>query len=227
MSLAVNAPVRDEDVVDTSLQPKLDVYVLPAWIYRIFTSKFNLMEIHDYGKLRQVASLEDVAHLEILRLRLFGQKAFLDKSNVSISDIGSFIEKASYSVGDRPRFTEEEAKEISSTIKYMCQDERVVKEALNRLKEIPDGMDGLSWVSSDFPVKQKDDSPCFYKIVCVASTLYIIVEEGFLSRIAGKAARLTFFQQVLKAAYAALPISTVNRSVWYRNYVHALQKAGE
>lgn len=223
MSLAVNAPVRDEDVVDTSLQSKLDVYVLPAWIYRIFTSKFNLMEIHDYGKLRQVASLEDVAHLEILRLRLFGQKALLDKSNVSISDIGSFIEKASYSVGDRPRFTEEEAKEISSTIKYMCQDERVVKEALGRLKEIPDGMDGLSWVSSDFPVKQKDDSPCFYKIVCVASTLYIIVEEGFLSHIEEQAHRLAFLTQVLKSAYAVCPIQTVNRTVWYNQYLQALR----
>jgi hypothetical protein len=64
-----------------------------------------------------------------------------------------------------------------------------------------------------------------YRIVLLPGELYIIVEEGFLSRISGKAARLSFFQQVLKAAYAALPISTVNLSVWYRNYVHALQQA--
>lgn len=223
MTLAVNTPRKDEDVLDTSLNSALDVYVLPSWIYNVFTSKFNLMEIHDYGKLRQVVSLEDVAHLEILRLRLFSQKAFLDKSNINISNIGSFIEKASYSVGDRPRFTEEEAKEISSTIRYMIQDDRVVKEALERLKAIPDGTESLSWVSSDFPVKEKEQTPCFYKIVCVASTLYIIVEEGFLSHIEEQAHRLAFLTQVLKSAYAVSPIRIVNRSVWYIQYLQALR----
>lgn len=223
MTLAVNTPRKDEDVLDTSLNSALDVYVLPSWIYNVFTSKFNLMEIHDYGKLRQVVSLEDVAHLEILRLRLFSQKAFLDKSNINISNIGSFIEKASYSVGDRPRFTEEEAKEISSTIRYMIQDDRVVKEALERLKAIPDGTESLSWVSSDFPVKEKEQTPCFYKIVCVASTLYIIVEEGFLSHIEEQAHRLAFLTQVLKSAYAVSPIRIVNCSVWYNQYLQALR----
>ena len=223
MTLAVNTPRNYEDVLDTSLNSALDIYVLPSWIYNVFTSKFNLMEIHDYGKLRQVVSLEDVAHLEILRLRLFSQKAFLDKSNINISNIGSFIEKASYSVGDRPRFTEEEAKEISSTIRYMIQDDRVVKEALERLKAIPDGTESLSWVSSDFPVKEKEQSPCFYKIVCVASTLYIIVEEGFLSHIEEQANRLVFLTQVLKSAYAINPIRIVNCSIWYNQYLQALR----
>ncbi len=223
MTLAVNTPRKHEDVLDTSLNSALDVYVLPSWIYNVFTSKFNLMEIHDYGKLRQVVSLEDVAHLEILRLRLLSQKAFLDKSDINISDIGSFIEKASYSVGDRPRFTEEEAKEISSTIRYMIQDDRVVKEALERLKAIPDGTESLSWMSSDFPVKEKEQTPCFYKIVCVASTLYIIVEEGFLSHIEEQAHRLAFLTQVLKSAYAVSPIRIVNCSVWYNQYLQALR----
>ena len=223
MTLAVNTPRKHEDVLDTSLNSELDVYVLPSWIYNVFTSKFNLMEIHDYGKLRQVVSLEDVAHLEILRLRLFSQKAFLDKSNIDIPDIGSFIEKASYSVGDRPRFTEEEAKEISSTIRYMIQDDRVVKEALERLKAIPDGTESLSWMSSDFPVKEKEQTLCFYKIVCVASTLYIIVEEGFLSHIEEQAHRLAFLTQVLKSAYAVSPIRIVNCSMWYNQYLQALR----
>jgi len=43
-----------------------------------------------------------------------------------------------------------------------------------------------------------------------------------LSLIAEKAERLAFLQQVLKAAYAALPISAVNQTVWYRCYVHSL-----
>lgn len=50
-----------------------ELFVVPQWIFEAFTRRFSLSEIHEYGKLRQVASIQDVAQLEIYTNTLFNK----------------------------------------------------------------------------------------------------------------------------------------------------------
>ena len=191
-------------------------HVLPSWIYEAFTRKYSLGEIHDYAKLRKVLSLEDIAHLEIYAER------FTLSTSVDIGWLDSVIE-ARRATGADARLTSKEASELSSTIDVLMQDQHVVEEAMGRLKALPKNSSDCFSVGLGFPDKVNDEEVPPYKVVTLQHSLYIIVEEGFLSRIGGKAARLAFLTQVLKAAYSISTIKVVHQTEWYRQYVQALK----
>ena len=210
---------------------QLRTFIVPSWIYRAFARKYSLAEIHDYGKIRQMASLQDVGTLVVTNTFLTQEKEVRNGSRHE-PYMHSFFKVKNFEdrVMSQPVLTDEQYSEYKASVTLYEQDEsfrRTVMaryrdtdgDALNCVEELPATLAS----SASLGVEPKSLG---YRIEFVNDSLYIIVEEGFLSRISGKAARLTFFQQVLKAAYAALPISTVNLSVWYRNYVHALQQAG-
>lgn len=200
---------------------ELKLFILPQWIYQAFTAKFNLVEIHEYAKLRQVVSALDVAHLEILRSKLF-ERAFKDQPGFGYYDVDSFIERSYKNTAKQPVLTEQDESEIRTTIRYLLNDETTVKDALSRFKKIEDnGVDCIACGSS-FPTLPETQDKVPYRVVLLQDTLYIIVEEGFLSFIEGETERLAFLTQVLKSAYAVAPIQIVNRSVWYRQYLDAL-----
>ena len=210
---------------------QLRTFIVPSWIYRAFARKYSLAEIHDYGKIRQMASLQDVGTLVVTNSFLTQEKEVRNGSRHepymhSFFKVKNFEDRAM----NQPVLTDEQYSEYKASVTLYEQDEsfrRTVMaryrdtdgDASNCVEELPATLAS----SASLGVEPKSLG---YRIEFVNDSLYIIVEEGFLSRISGKAARLTFFQQVLKAAYAALPISTVNLSAWYRNYVHALQQAG-
>ena len=211
---------------------QLRTFIVPSWIYRAFARKYGLAEIHDYGKIRQMASLQDVGTLVVTNSFLTQEKEVRNGSRHepymhSFFKIKNFEDRAM----NQPVLTDEQYSEYKASVTLYEQDESFRRTVMARYRDT-DG-DASNCVEKSPPTLASSASvgvepkSLGYRIEFVNDSLYIIVEEGFLSRISGKAARLTFFQQVLKAAYAALPISTVNLSVWYRNYVHALQKAGE
>lgn len=209
---------------------QLRTFIVPSWIYRAFARKYSLAEIHDYGKIRQMASLQDVGTLVVTNSFLTQEKEVRNGSRHepymhSFFKVKNFEDRAM----NQPVLTDEQYSEYKASVTLYEQDESFRRTVMARYRDTDD--DGSECVevfpstlasSASLSVEPKSLG---YRIEFVNDSLYIIVEEGFLSRISGKAARLTFFQQVLKAAYAALPISTVNLSVWYRNYVHALQQA--
>lgn len=212
----------------------LKIFILPAWIYRAFSRHHSLADIHDYSKLRQTASLQDIATLTVTNSYLCEESEVRAGSVHQVATTGSFFKLYEQGYADNldiPCLTDDEYSEYKASVTFYEKDESFRRTVMARYR---DSDDLGNAVCSDLDIAfvpgvdpGKDPKSLGYRIEYLKGSLYIIVEEGFLSRIAGKAARLTFFQQVLKAAYAALPISTVNRSVWYRNYVHALQKAGE
>lgn len=202
------------------IQKPLSIFILPAWIYQAFTSKFSLNEIHEYAKLRQVASLEDLAHLEILRrFSISNKSVFTDSGGENIQ---SFI-RDNWEEGSRqPEMTDKEHQEVKVNVNILLQSPGVVEEALARFKALPKQDNALCCDSGGFPQGKTDADIPFYRVVILPNTLYIVVEEGFLSHIEEKAPRLAFLTQVLKSAYAVSPISLVNRSVWYEQYLKAL-----
>ena len=210
---------------------QLRTFIVPSWIYRAFARKHSLAEIHDYGKIRQMASLQDVGTLVVTNTFLTQEKEVRNGSRHepymdSFFKVKNFEDRAM----NQPVLTDEQYSEYKASVTLYEQDESFRRTVMARYRDNDD--DASNCVEKLPPTLASSASlgvepkSLGYRIEFVNDSLYIIVEEGFLSRIAGKAARLTFFQQVLKAAYAALPISTVNLSVWYRNYVHALQQAG-
>lgn len=208
-------------------------FIIPAWIYKAFARKFSLAEIHDYGKLRQVASLQDVASLCVTNAHLMTEpevrRTTVSGENDSVYTTPPFKLHGGGDAIGAPCLTDEEYSEYKASILLYERDESFRRTVMARYRDLKDGMSNCVEASpigyQPDRLEGTDPASLGYRIEVVNDSLYIIVEEGFLSRIADDAARLTFLQRVLKAAYAALPISAVNQTVWYRYYVRALQPA--
>lgn len=204
------------------VQDRLAVYIVPAWIYRAFTSRFNLVDIHNYGKLRSVLSATDLAQLELCQWHVY-DKAFPANGMMSGNDLcGSFI-------GNDHRntttITEEEQREARSTIRFLMDDPSVLTGLMERLcpTPVPDEDCYPVECSNPIPVEtNKTEASVPYRVVLLNDSLYIHMEEGALSYLKGKAEKLTFLTQVLKSAYAIAPIRVVNSSGWYQQYLAAL-----
>lgn len=197
-------------------------FVVPQWIFEAFTRRFSLSEIHEYGKLRQVASIEDIAQLEVYRTHLFNKSGLGDTEFYRISSLVFDNWERGDNI-DLPKVTEDERNEIQSTLYVLLRSENVKHEALNRLRDVDAGEDSCLEAVLLFPQSGESAKQTPYRVVTREDCLYIIVEEGFFSHFEGKAERLTFLAQVLKAAYAIYPLEVVNRSVWYSHYVQALR----
>lgn len=221
MSYVTNSPSQDYGWVSEGKEMLLRVYLLPEWIYRAFTSKYNLVEIHALAKLRDVASALDVAQVAILSQSLF------DQPELRETESGWFRPSSLvFDAKNRQELTEEGRRERDVTVYAYTQDLTIQKALWSRLRDLA-GNDNSEAVAldvtpSNVSLSTKQELKPTYRIVLLQGELYIIVEEGFLSRISERNAKAVFFADVLKSAYAVAPISVVNRSVWYRQYVAAL-----
>lgn len=212
MSYMTNSPSKAYGASDGEME-LLKTYVLPAWIYRAFTAKYNLVEIHDYAKLRDVLSLTDVAHLELLRRHLVGLPDLSLTECFGPECVWEHYGQSIVPMSDTHRT------EIASSLAYLLNDPQTQAEVLSRLKPIESECKDTVVAVND---PGDSEVKSYYRVVLLHGALYIIVEEGFLSHLQGKVERLAFLTEVLKSAYAIAPISVVNRSVWYRQYVMAL-----
>lgn len=219
-----------------SSRDRLRLYVIPAWIQKSFMRKYSLTEIHDYSKLRQVASLNDIASMLVVNDWLFREPEIRNGTRIEIYSTQFFnmgVDMSSPSdCMNAPVLTDEEYTEYRSSI-VPCLNDAMFRSSVMARFRVPEGEPGQlsadATCHSVFDVKHRtigaDPAELGFRVESASDSLYIFVEEGFLSRVATDAARLSFFQQVLKAAYAVLPIKAVNQTEWYRSYVHALSKA--
>ena len=215
MSTVTNPPVPFGAEPTESTAQGMKVYLLPSWVYSAFTAKFSLNEIHTYAKLRQVLGLEDVAHLEIIRQKVL-------KAIVTTEDYTPYAE--SFTNPHSAEMTAEERMEVKVSVEPMVGTPSIIKEALGRLRALPDSCDGdvvcCATTAEESAAQNEVKLPC--RIIVMNQALYILMGEGFLSSLEGGKHSLTFLTQVLKAAYAIFPIRMVNRSVWYPLYIRAL-----
>ena len=223
-------PIPDTPELQDMDRNSLKVYMIPSWIFSTFTSKYNLMEIHDYGKLRSVASAIDIAHMEIMRKVLFSKLTLskLEPGYLQYS-IKSFIEDYLYLNTPDAQNPDRHSVEIKSTVEYLVNQPDVIEEAINRLKKIekanqceeavPIGGGNNTWALVNDNVGTT--SP-LYRLIVSTDKLYIVVEEGFLSQIETVVNFKAFLTQVLKSAYAIASIPVVNSTLWYKLYLEVL-----
>lgn len=227
MSYVTNSPEElKKQTSQEGYKEDIPVYVLPRWVYDAAVSKFNLLEIHQYKNLRSILSVSDLAQLEIIRMYLF-DKCLSNKGQPVMYSLQSFV----HNVGNFPGklvMTAEEQQEVKNTVFPLMESKALQEETFSRLKTLedlnPKGSHSDDVVSGpcSFPTKEQLDKKVPYSITCLEGSLYIIVEEGFLSHLEKAAEKLVFFTHVLKSAYAVASITDVNRTVWYRQYLLAL-----
>lgn len=202
-------------------------YVIPRWIYDNFTHSYSLSEIHEYGKLRKVTSVSDLAELEIYSRSLFSDTCL---ANLEFYGLSSFVyDDVESSVPvDMPKLTDDERNEVKFTIGSLINSEAVRHQALNRLRSIssPNGALGDCYAVDsfgNFPQSSVGEEKLPYEIVVREDCIYIIVEEGFISFFEKGPERLTFLRDVLKEAYKIFPYKQVNCSIWFIRYLQALR----
>lgn len=226
MSYVSNAPSshdHDDEIVGQAVR----IFILPAWIYQSFTAKFSLNEIHEYAKLRQVASINDVAQLEILRDLINTGNKISVGDTTPYYDLDSFIRDLGYWRVPLGKYTTEGKAEIANSVAYYVNDADTKESLISRLTKHEDIYAGCDVVASgyfpsDSEKRAAEDNKPLYRVAVMNDSLYIIVEEGFLSQMENPANRKAFLTQVLKSAYAIAPVGVVNRSVFYEQYVKAL-----
>lgn len=224
MSNVTNAPTSWKNRVQESMVKAVEIYLVPEWIALPFTRKYNLVDIHDYGKLRTVASLEDIAQMEVLTSCLFKNAG---SPAVSFSDPAEFSSVVGRYHSDKKGLTPEQCTEYDVTVQALMKQPDIVKNALNRLRGLSTDHPDSDFACSDLLPVMSRDAPSeglakSYRVILINAALYIMVEEGFLGYLKEKANRLAFLTDVLKSAYAVSPIRVVNSSPWYKQYVEAL-----
>lgn len=194
---------------------QLEIFVLPSAAYTAFSGKFNLADIHDYGKLRNVLSVKDIAEAIIVNQDLVQKSSFWNKGNSieGYSGTSSLLE--------HNKLTGDQRLEVDSTLYHYVYDKKFVEETLNSYVVEKDG-GGVGLVEGADFSGDKKSTQVPYKVSIVGSSLYIIVEEGFLSFFTEKVLWLDFLRRVLKAACAVADINKVNGTEFYAQYVAAL-----
>ena len=207
---------NDQSLAEEYTLSPLKVYLLPGSIYRLFTKKYNLMEIHEYGKLRQLVSLRDIAMLNVL-----AKKFLVSASHSALKKVAS-----SYNGAFSPLFenqaacSEVEFAEQQTTVKYLEEDPSFIQEVMNRYTYQEENTSTVCGSSVGVAPVPKEDPG--YRIVILNNALYIIVEDDFLKKTTKTSQVRGFLTQFLKSAYSILKIQEVNTTAWYRQYLEVL-----
>ena len=219
-------PLPETPEVNDPQRSYLKIYILPNWILEAFASKYNLVEIHKYGKLRSVASLIDLAELEVLRNSVFPKAMVNHLDDVSFEySIASLVYEHLHSSDAENQLTEKQKNEIMATVNLLKDQPETIANLTQRLiksetfgNEVCLAGDNFWALTHAKPAQEKD----LYRVISCQDKLYIIVEEGFLSQVKDQVKLKAFLTTVLKSAYAIAPVSIVNRSLWYRQYLNVL-----
>lgn len=203
-----NSFLRDDGETPSLKPPRITL--ITEGFYNAFVKRFSLSCLQDYSAIREIASVSTLIFEE----------------SVSIP-LGSALNQGSYPVFFLSVLSAlEEQGEASSeieSIKNAASSEDSLRIALDFLKRHPE----TSTVTeiSPFNFNPSVPSACPYKVVVTGRDIYIIVEEGILSHLEGKAFQLDFLRAVLKALYSLERIHNVNRGSWYCRYIEVLSSS--
>lgn len=226
MSIISNVPLGMRYEPGDSSEPvsirAVNVISIHGSIYNRFVKKNCIEAFMSYEKVREVCSLDDIAMNYLLSQRInaffddwlvrspdFEYKYFDDYFHTALSD----ADRAEYRrICD---FNAKQGHVVDLVESYLTPKAYAVKHGY-------DGSDngqcsiGCSSVEGGVGAD-------LYRVVVYQSSIYIVVEEGFLESMEDKTSKLKFISDVLKAAYSIMPINTVNKSQWYSIYLRALQ----
>lgn len=199
-------------------KPRLRVCFINKELYEAFTRKYSLPMITDYGKLRECASVHDVAFQFAIMsaLNRFGEDNYtLNPWSYSLDAPASIYDDSAFAP-----LTQAQAHEIQYSVHPIGYAQSTLEAAQAYL--YAQGED--EGESSDVAevIGSIEDTTPYYRTFLAAGILYIVVREGFLKHLKSTEATLAFYRQVLKTLLTIHEVADVNDSVWYRGYIATL-----
>ena len=131
---------------------EMSIFVVPGWIHRALQRhKFSNRDLLDYGKIRSVVSLDDMAEWFHLN-----DQFKVDNTTLSSTYLDHHFFSASA----------EQKKEIRQTVVQLSFDESIKNSATTRLFHAH-GMDK--------PISDEE----LYEFITIDQTLFVVLNEGF------------------------------------------------
>ena len=203
---------------------KLEIYLIPDYFFSAFLAKYNIEEIHEYKKLRQIGSITDIATLLAL-----GNIVNTAHSAVLANDVNSILRQGG--MADSDKLSEEESTELANSVRPMANSPKFKQEVLARYLDRKDDQDAVccdatEWTDNRHSLTDQHKKAAVvrpFKIISNRNSLYISVEEGFTTYISKKKEFLEFVSAVLKAAYDCASFEAVNNTEFYKAYLMALR----
>lgn len=214
---------RGEHSEPVSLR-SINVVAIHAAIHHRFTKQHCIEGFMSYQKAREICSLDDLAMNYLMAETI---NHFFDNWLVSNPDFSyKYIDDA-FHTGVSPAEEAEYQKVISFHTKQSHVIDNVksylTPAAYKKEHSIGDNKEECILAPSAGFISKPEKSALTYRVVSYQSSIYIVVEEGFLEQMEDKASKLKFISDVLKAAYAVAPVNTVNQCQWYDIYLDALR----
>lgn len=179
--------------------------IVPGWIYRaIIRNRMTINDLRNYAKVREVMSLEDIAEIKYLdslyRLRecflqpSFDCLFFTDLSADQAAEFHSTIIPLSYSKETEDR--------VNTKLNFSTEE---------AVRMVPFRSDTTS-----------QDSDCGYQFIPTAGFIYLVLNEGFETRMKHQTLFNEFVENYLKACYTVYSVHQVSESSLYKKYLEAL-----
>ena len=214
-------PYGRQQEVETT-EDRIYVTFVPEWLHRAFTKRHSLTEIHDYAKLREVASKEDVAFV-----MSFGDAMYKIVDRERDEEWPAWLYQL-IDYRDQRQMSDDQWVELQQTVLPMARADATVTACKNFLQGVKKDSTnepaaiGEPGSDKDAQTQKERAESMKCRIVSGVDRLYIIVREGFSRDLEDPVSRLIFFRTVLKGLYARHSLATVNSSGWYRAYMAAL-----
>lgn len=200
--------MSDQNTFDTvdhnALVNSVQLYVLPASVYRaIIRNKLNIIDAVNYRKLRNILSIDDLA--EIWHVNTNPLKAINDSTTVDLSGWGFRELFATMNT-----LTPVETNEIQYTIQPLSGSITIAETLRQKLS------------TNDMT---EDDT--YYKLLLNNNIVFVVLENGFLTRMQNLPYRLDFYRNILKELYKVTRIPEVSRHRLFNEYLKALQVSSD
>jgi hypothetical protein len=205
---------------------KVEVYTLSQPLFQAFTRCHSLADLHNYGKLREVASLQDLTAQILVEKNFFKPRPYEGMSLDEDSYWGAFTPLVpDPAMGDMDGLTEPQAYEVHHLYRVLANKSAVSHatylEAVSRYW-VSDAEEGALCEAICSPIDDEKEERVPYQIVQDKNRIYIVMGEGCLAHIESGDARRTFLTAVMKALYRAASLKLVHQTPWYRLYVKCL-----
>lgn len=198
--------------------PQPQLYLLSSSLFQAVSRSFSLPQIHQYKTLREIASLHDIAELEVLRNHLFKGFNFYGLGQANFFPVID-------SQQAECQMSREDALEYEGFLKAKLDDTGEIQNILSVYRNEKESNEhGLTCEPVFGELASKPLPP--YQVVTSPARVYIVVGEEFLPFLSSVDNLLQFSKDVLKASYTLFSFHQVNQSLWYRLYVKALSQAG-
>src|SRR5574343_298890 len=179
----------------------LTIFYLPEYIEQaLHRNKFNIVDIADYSKLRQVLSIEDMAVLNSI-VSVVDKDSRLT-SNVNAVYHSKFIFNNS-----------ESEQEFKRSVVTLSETEEITKSIKTYLTNTPQVSNSEQYQSDKLP----------YRFIVLIDKIVVVLSEGFLSYIEQPKNRLDYLRGCLKTLYSKLSIQDVSYSNIYEEYLVQLK----